>query len=48
MTAGATADGLPIGVQVVARHWEERTALAVARVIERQIGGYRPPPLEAR
>jgi Asp-tRNA(Asn)/Glu-tRNA(Gln) amidotransferase A subunit family amidase len=47
VTAGRTADGLPVGVQVVARHWEERTALAVARVIERAIGGYRPPPLEA-
>jgi Asp-tRNA(Asn)/Glu-tRNA(Gln) amidotransferase A subunit family amidase len=45
VTAGRTADGLPVGVQVVARHWEERTALDVARVIERTIGGYRPPPL---
>ena len=47
VTAGATVDGLPIGVQVVARHWEERTALGVARIIEHAIGGYRPPPLEA-
>jgi amidase len=47
VTAGTTADGLPVGVQVVARHWEERTALAVARIVERRIGGYRPPPLEA-
>ena len=45
--AGSTADGLPVGVQVVARHWEERTALALARTIERRLGGYRPPPLEA-
>ncbi len=47
VTAGATVDGLPIGVQVVARHWEERTALGVAGIIEHAIGGYRPPPLEA-
>jgi amidase len=46
--AGTTSDGLPVGVQVVARHWEERTALAVARIVERRVGGYRPPPLEAR
>jgi Asp-tRNA(Asn)/Glu-tRNA(Gln) amidotransferase A subunit family amidase len=41
--AGFTPEGLPIGVQVVARHWEEMTALAVAREIERALGGYRPP-----
>jgi Asp-tRNA(Asn)/Glu-tRNA(Gln) amidotransferase A subunit family amidase len=43
--AGMTSDGLPVGVQVVARHWEEHVALAVARVIERALGGYRPPPI---
>lgn len=47
VTAGSTYDGLPIGVQVVARHWEERTALSIARIVERRVGGYRPPPLEA-
>ena len=47
VTAGATGDGRPVGVQVVGRHWEERTALAVARMIEQSIGGFRPPPLEA-
>lgn len=45
--AGSTADALPVGVQLVARHWEERTALALARIVERRVGGYRPPPLEA-
>lgn len=43
--AGRTAEGLPVGVQVVARHWEEHAALAVARVIERAVGGYQPPPI---
>jgi amidase len=41
--AGATPSGLPVGVQVVARHWEEHVALAVGRIIERGLGGYRPP-----
>jgi Asp-tRNA(Asn)/Glu-tRNA(Gln) amidotransferase A subunit family amidase len=41
--AGLTPDGLPVGVQVVARHWEEMTALAVAREIERALGGYHAP-----
>jgi Asp-tRNA(Asn)/Glu-tRNA(Gln) amidotransferase A subunit family amidase len=41
--AGFTPEGLPVGVQVVARHWDEMTALAVAREIERALGGYRTP-----
>jgi len=34
-------DGLPIGVQVVARPWHEPEALAVARVIEQARGTWR-------
>jgi len=41
--AGLTPDGMPIGVQVVGRHWEEMTALAVAREIETALGGYSAP-----
>ncbi len=40
-----TAEGLPIGVQVVARPWDELTALAVARVIERARGALCSPDL---
>jgi amidase len=43
--AGATSDGLPIGVQVVAKPWREDVALAVARYIETTLGGWQPPPL---
>jgi Asp-tRNA(Asn)/Glu-tRNA(Gln) amidotransferase A subunit family amidase len=42
--AGRTAEGLPIGVQVVARPWEEHVALGVAAVIERALGGYARHP----
>ncbi|HEX8559946.1 MAG TPA: amidase [Pyrinomonadaceae bacterium] len=42
--AGATAGGLPVGVQLVARPHEERAALAAARVVEEALGGWRPPP----
>lgn len=35
--------GLPIGVQVVARHWQECEALAVARVIEQSRGPWQAP-----
>jgi amidase len=38
-----TREGLPIGVQVVARPWDELTALDVARVIEQGRGPWQPP-----
>jgi amidase len=40
---GHSPEGLPIGVQVVGRPWEEEEILAVARTIERAVGGWRPP-----
>jgi amidase len=45
--AGTSPEGLPIGVQVVARPWREDVALAVAQQIERALGGWagqRPAP----
>jgi amidase len=42
--AGRTAEGLPVGVQVVGRPHEEWRVLAAARVIEEAVGGWRPPP----
>ena len=41
---GRTADGLPVGIQVVAPYLHDRTALAFARCITDVIGGYQPPP----
>jgi Asp-tRNA(Asn)/Glu-tRNA(Gln) amidotransferase A subunit family amidase len=46
--AGLAANGMPVGVQVVARPWHEMTALAVAQVIERALGGFVAPPLMDR
>jgi len=43
--AGTSPEGLPVGVQVVARPWREDVALAVARHIERALGGFQRPPL---
>lgn len=43
--AGTSPDGLPIGVQVVARPWREDVALAVAQQIETALGGWQRPPL---
>jgi Asp-tRNA(Asn)/Glu-tRNA(Gln) amidotransferase A subunit family amidase len=42
---GKSAEGLPIGVQIVARPWEEEIVLAVAAALEEQAGGWRQPPI---
>jgi len=41
---GSSPEGLPIGVQVVGRPWEEEQVLSVAEVIERTCGAWKPPP----
>jgi amidase len=43
--AGMDRNRLPIGVQIVGRAFEEQSVLAVARCLENELGGYRPPPL---
>ncbi len=42
---GRTANGLPVGVQIVAPFLHDRTSMAFARAIEPVLGGYQPPPL---
>ncbi|MBI4280263.1 MAG: amidase [Armatimonadetes bacterium] len=42
---GFDAEGLPVGLQLVGRHFEEETLLAVAALFEDAAGGFRPPPL---
>jgi amidase len=41
--AGTSPEGLPLGVQVVARPWREDVALAVAQLLENALGGWRRP-----
>ncbi len=41
---GCTASGLPVGIQIVGPYLEDRTTLAVARLIEELLGGFVPPP----
>jgi amidase len=38
-------DGLPIGVQIVGRPWEEEQVLTVAAALERECNAQRVPPL---
>jgi amidase len=42
---GTSAEGLPIGVQVVARPWHEDVALAIAQQLEDGLGGWQWPLL---
>jgi len=41
---GTSPEGMPIGVQIVARPFEDETALGVAAVVDASFG-YRPPPM---
>jgi amidase len=42
---GTSPEGMPIGVQVLAGPFREDRCLAVAAHLERELGGYAPPPL---
>ena len=41
---GLCADGLPAGLQIVAPHLEDRRSIRFAALMEREIGGFVPPP----
>jgi Asp-tRNA(Asn)/Glu-tRNA(Gln) amidotransferase A subunit family amidase len=41
---GRSAEGLPIGVQIIGGPYEEETVLAAAGVVEGALGGWQPPP----
>jgi Asp-tRNA(Asn)/Glu-tRNA(Gln) amidotransferase A subunit family amidase len=45
---GRSPEGLPIGVQIVGRPWEEDLVLQVAAAIEARTSGYQPPQLRPR
>jgi amidase len=38
-------EGLPIGVQIIGPYLEDRTTIAFAALLEREFGGFVPPPL---
>lgn len=41
---GVVDPGLPVGYQAIAASGRDRTAIAFARLVERDIGGFVPPP----
>jgi len=42
--AGFTADGLPVGAQIVGPYLGDRTTIQMASFVEDEIGGFVPPP----
>ena len=42
---GHSSEGLPIGVQMVGRPWEEEQVLSVAAALERECGAWKIPPI---
>ena len=42
--AGLTQAGLPVGYQAITGHCRDKTAISFSRLVEREIGGYVPPP----
>lgn len=41
--AGQSAEGLPVGVQLIGPMFEDRTPLRLAELLEQRIGGFQPP-----
>jgi amidase len=39
-----SATGLPIGMQIIGPYLEDRTTIAFAELLEREFGGFVPPP----
>jgi Asp-tRNA(Asn)/Glu-tRNA(Gln) amidotransferase A subunit family amidase len=42
---GRSPEGLPIGVQIVGRPWEEEQVLSVAAMLEKECGPSQRPPI---
>jgi amidase len=42
---GFSPDGLPVGVQIVGPWLEDRTTIKLGELIEREFGGFKPPPM---
>jgi amidase len=40
-----SSQGLPIGVQIVGRPWEEEQVLAVGAVLEKECNAWKKPPI---
>jgi amidase len=41
---GRTAEGLPVGVQIMGPYWEDATPITFADLLSRELGGFAAPP----
>ncbi len=41
---GLAADGLPVGVQIITREFDDLKAIRFAELLEKEFGGFMPPP----
>ena len=41
---GETEDGLPIGMQIVGKRWQDMGLLAIAQQINQIVGSFKHPP----
>ena len=44
MPIGLDSQGLPIGIQLIGRRWEDERLLAIAKLVSHVTGGFRKPP----
>ena len=44
MPIGHDESGLPIGVQIIGGYLDDRSTIAFAGLVEREFGGFAPPP----
>jgi len=44
MPVGLDSQGLPIGIQLIGRRWEDERLLAIAKLVSQVAGGFRKPP----
>jgi amidase len=45
MPNGRSENGLPIGVQIIGAYLDDRSTIAFAGLVEREFGGFTPPPV---
>ena len=45
MPIGRSDENLPIGMQIIGPHLEDRTTIAFADLVARELGGFVAPPL---
>ena len=41
---GLTAEGMPVGIQIIGPYLEDRTPMHIAKLMENITGGFVPPP----